>query len=255
MFTPKVLFVNIDFLKEVELIYQFLFKKELNWEEDILAFHPRLEKVYLLKSKASKISFIKNYLADFRKKEGEKNERQKKLYRRKWKRIEKKALNDLSELIELDWPKSRGRIKAMLSVNPICPRFLEDWSFTIFYKLNTKKAKEVILHESCHFLYFEKWKRVFPKHQKKDLEVPSLGWHLSEIIASILLNDYRIQKILKKKVEFYEEHKQIRIKGVSAPRYFSELYREYQLDQRSFTDFIKQAYTEIKKQKRLFLKN
>jgi len=111
------------------------------------------------------------------------------------------------------------------------------------------------LHESCHFLYFEKWKQIFPKHWKKTFEAPCIEWHLSEIIAPILLNNLRMQKILKKKVEFYKEHERIKIKKVSAPQYFSGLYEECRSNQRSFADFIRQSYAEIKKHEKLFLKD
>jgi len=244
----------MDFLTEVELIYQFLFEKELGWRKDILAFHPRLQKVYSLKNKSSRTDIIKNYLTDFRKKEGGRLKEQKKLYRREWKKIEKKAFNVLSESIETDWPKSRNKIKAMVSVNPICPRFLDDWSFSIFYKLDAQKAKEVILHESCHFLYFEKWKEIFPGTKRRTLECPYVEWHLSEILALIILNDQRIQKLLKHKADFYKEHQNLTINGTTLPKYFSLLYKKYTDKNYSFEQFLKKAYSEIKKHRIIFSK-
>lgn len=85
---------------------------------------------------------------------------------------------------------------------------------------------EVIMHECCHFLYFEKWKQLFPNINSKKFESPYLEWHLSEILAPIILNDARIQKLLKRKADFYMEHKRIKIGNKTVPKYFNDLYKK-----------------------------
>jgi hypothetical protein len=138
----------------------------------------------------------------------------------------------------------------MISINPICPRFLNNWSFSIFF--NYKKisdAMEVIMHECCHFLYFEKWKKMYPEMNNKKFESPYLEWHLSEIIAPIILNDKRIQKLLKKKAVFYPEHEKMKIKRKNVPEFFTNLYNKREKD---FNDFLKKTYDIVKKNKQVF---
>lgn len=246
---PKVKFTNISLSKEVDWIHGFLFQNEWGWGKYIIRKHPKLKKVFSFKTEAEQIKFLRNYTIQFKKDNQKLIEKNKIKYQREWQKIEKDFFILLSEIMQIDWPKNRKIIKSMISVNPICPRFLNNWSFSIFY--NYKKmshAMEVIMHESCHFLYFEKWKKLYPKVNNKKFESPHIEWHLSELIAPIILNDQRIKKILKQKAVFYEEHKKIKINNKTAPEYFTELYNK----SKNFEQFLDKSYKAIKKNKKLF---
>ncbi|MEA2088685.1 MAG: hypothetical protein U9O55_02505, partial [Patescibacteria group bacterium] len=222
---PKVKFTHISLSKEVDWIHGFLFQNEWGWGKYIIRKHPKIKKVFSFKTEAEQIKFLRNYTIQFKKDNQKLIEKNKIKYQREWQKIEKDFFILLSRIMQIDWPKNRKIIKSMISVNPICPRFLNNWSFSIFY--NYKKmshAMEVIMHESCHFLYFEKWKKLYPKVNNKKFESPHIEWHLSELIAPIILNDQRIKKILKLKAVFYEEHKKIKINNKTAPEYFTEFY-------------------------------
>lgn len=246
---PKVRFTHISLSKEVDLIHGFLFQNEWGWGKYIIKIHPKINKVFSFKTEAEQIKFLRNYTVQFKKDNQKLIEKNKIKYQREWQKIEKDFFIILSEIMQIDWPKNKKIIKSMISVNPICPRFLNDWSFSIFY--NYKKMShtmEVIMHESCHFLYFEKWKKLYPKVNNKKFESPHIEWHLSELIAPIILNDQRIKKILKQKANFYEEHKKIKIYNKTAPEYFSELYNT----SKNFEQFLDKSYTAIKINKKLF---
>ncbi|MDP4038730.1 MAG: hypothetical protein Q8P54_02060 [bacterium] len=246
---PKIKFTNIPLSKEADWIHGFLFQDSWGWGKYIIKKHPKIKKVFSLKTEAEQIKFLKRYINEFRKDNQKTIEINKEKYQRQWRKIERECFEKLSEIIEIDWPKNKKVITAMISINPICPRFLNDWSFSIFY--NYKKlahAKEVIMHESCHFLYFEKWKKLYPQTNHKKFDSPYLEWHLSEIIAPIILNDKRIQKLLKQKAVFYPEHQKLRIKGKSVPEYFTDLYKK----NKKFNIFLDKAYKTIKANKKLF---
>lgn len=246
---PKVKFTHISLSKEVDWMHGFLFQNEWGWGKYIIRKHPKIKKVFSFKTEAEQIKFLRNYTIQFKKDNQKLIEKNKIKYQREWQKIEKDFFILLSEIMQIDWPKNRKIIKSMISINPICPRFLNDWSFSIFY--NYKKmshAMEVIMHESCHFLYFEKWKKLYPKVNNKKFESPHIEWHLSELIAPIILNDQRIKKILKQKAVFYEEHKKIKINNKTAPEYFTELYNK----SKNFEQFLDKSYKAIKKNKKLF---
>lgn len=59
------------------------------------------------------------------------------------------------------------------------------------------KMKAVSLHEILHFIYFEKWKQIFPQTNEKEFECPGLVWELSEMVPPIVLSDERMQKIFR----------------------------------------------------------
>lgn len=251
---PKVKFTDIPLSKEVDWIHGFLFQNEWGWGKYIIKKHPKIKRVFSLKTEVEQVKFLKKYIIELRKDKQKVIEKNKEKYQKEWRKIEKEYFEILSKIIQIDWPKNKKTIKAMVSVNPICPRFLKDWSFSIFY--NYKKishAIEVIMHESCHFLYFEKWKEFFPDSKTKTFDYPYIEWHLSEIIAPIILNDRRIQKYLKHRAVFYEEHNKIKINGIPANKYFSNLYFLYLKNNKSFEDFIKETHKIIKKNKDLFL--
>jgi len=253
MNTPKVKFTDTPLSKEIDWMYGFLFQNEWGWGKYIIKKHPQIKGVFSLKSETEQIKFLKRYVVEFRKENKKVIEDRKVEYQKEWQKIEKDFFIIISEILQINWPKDRKIIKAMISINPICPRFLNDWSFSIFY--NYKKvshAIEVIMHESCHFLYFEKWKKVYPKMNPKKFESPYIEWHLSEIIAPIILNDNRIQKLLKQKAVFYKEHQKIKIKGKSVPTYFTGLYEKYKKENKEFSVFLNEAYEVVKANKKLF---
>lgn len=249
---PKVKFTNIPLSKEVDWMHGFLFQNKWGWGKHIIKKHPKIKRVFSCKTEAEQVKFLKEYIVGFRKENQELIKKNKIKYQKEWKIIEKDFFIILSEIMQIDWPQNKKTIKAMVSINPICPRFLNDWSFSIFY--NYKKishAIEVIMHECCHFLYFKKWQEIFQKSNLKIFESPHVEWHLSEIIAPIILNDSRIQKLLKQKAVFYTEHEKIKIGDKTAPRYFTNLYNKV-VKKDNFAEFLKQSYQAIKENKELF---
>lgn len=254
MSLPKVKFIDIPLSKEVDWVYGFLFQNRWGWGKYIIKKHPKIKRVFTFKTELEQVKFLKDYIVKFRKENQKLIEKNKIKYQIEWQKIEKDFFIILSEIIQIGWPKNRKTIKAVISVNPICPRFLKNWSFSIFYNYKRiSHAMEVIMHECCHFLYFEKWKQLYPKANNKKFESPYLEWHLSEILAPIILNDIRIQRLLKHKAVFYTEHEKIKIGGKSTPRYFTDLYNK---DVRSdnFEEFLKESYRMIKKNSKLFRK-
>lgn len=248
----KVKFTNMPLSKEVDWIHGFLFQNKWGWGKYIIKKYPKIKKVFSFKDETKQVKFLKDYIIKFKKENYKLIEKNKIKYQTEWQKIEKDFFTVLSEIIQTKWPKNKKLIKAMISINPICPRFLKNWSFSIFY--NYKKisyALEVIMHESCHFLYFEKWKKLYPKVNNKKFESPHLEWHLSEILAPIILNDIRIQKLLKRKADFYTEHKKIKIRNIIAPKYFNSLYKKI-IKNKNFDEFLKKSYFIIKKNKQLF---
>jgi hypothetical protein len=251
---PKVKFTNSPRDREADLIYHFLFEVRWGWESHITKKHPEIKEVFSFKSEEERVDFLEKYIADFNKENKELIKKNKEEYRRQWRKIEEEFLIELANIMQTDWPKNRTDIKAMISINPICPRFLDEWSFTIFY--NYQKityAMETIMHEICHFLYFEKWKQLYPQMDPEKFESPYIEWHLSEIMAPVILSDKRIQKLLKQKPYFYNEHRKIIIENKDAPQYFIELYEKHKEKEEDFGKFLQDAYRVIQKNKSLFL--
>lgn len=237
---------------ELGLFYFFLFEYTWGWGANIIKNHPDLGPVKNIKREAERKAFIKKYVLDYRRKNRKRLLAQLRKDETVWKKVEDKYMNILPQIMEITWPEEKEKIRAMISIIPICPRFLDDWSFAIFGGWQSEGMIEVIMHEICHFLYFKKWKEVFPDADRKTFDNPYLEWHLSEILAPVILGDKRVQKILLKKPDFYREHKRIKIGNKSAPAFFKNIYQKHLERGTSFENFLKEAYREIKKHKELF---
>lgn len=251
---PKVKFSNIPLQMEVGLIRHFLFDA-WGWGSRITKLYPELKKAIKIKDNKKRDEFIFNFLNNYRihKKKTIKNNLNK--YKFFWNKIEKDYFLALSEIIGTKYPVDKKYINAYLSLNPICPRFLDTWSFSLFYNYkDLRRMKETIMHECCHFLYFKKWKELFPKAKRRTFDSPYIEWHLSEIAAPIVLNDSRLQKILKQSAHFYLEHEAIKIGNKTAPQYFTEIYQRTINKKNGFELFLRESYKEIKKYRKFFKK-
>lgn len=254
MSTPKVTFTQMPIEMEVEMLYEFLFHGFGGWNKYILWKHKDLKNAYQFKAEADQRQYIHDYIVRYRKENKEEIKRKQKEFSQAWKKVEKKYFQTIQEIMDISWPNEDKNVYALLSINPINPRFLEQWDFSLFYdQQNLLRVFEIIMHECCHFLYFHKWIEVFPKANKKTFDAPYIEWFLSELAAPIILNDPRMQKILKKRAQFYPEHRRIKIGVLSAPTYFNQIYKLYQEKEDGFTLFLKHAYKDIKKHKKIFV--
>lgn len=251
---PKVKFDQIPIKLETEWLHGFLFKNTWSWDKRILKVHPGLRKAKSLKEEKDQIKFVQNYILEYREKNKDKISTSIKRHEKGWQKIEAEYFQTLSKIIDTPWPKERKEIQAYVSINPICPRFLKDWSFSFDYDISLPIGREIVMHETCHFLYFKKWKEVFPKAKARTFEHPYIEWHLSEIMAPIILNDPRINKILKCKAGFYKEHEKLKYEGERIVETLNKMYKKHAKTDESFAEFLKDAYSLVKRAKEIFPK-
>jgi hypothetical protein len=244
-----VKFINITIKNEVENIYHFIFNFG-SWSKYVFKKHPALKKALDFHAKKDRVNYIKKYASGYWLKNQKIIEKSRRKYEKDWRKVERKFFNELESIIGTKFPKNK-KISAYISINPICPRFLNKWSFNIFNKFDTRRSREIIMHECCHFLYFKKWKEMFPKAKEKNFDAPHLIWHLSELASPIILNDPKIKKYLNIKAGFYEEHEAVRIGQKTAPQYFAEIYKK----SHNLENFIKIAFKIINKHRNLFFLN
>ena len=162
-----------------------------------------------------------------------------------WRQMEGEMLPLIARVLEVDWPESAPQILALTSINPICPRFLNHLAFFLSYSIPHEQSAAVITHEISHFLYFAKWKQVFPKAKPHTFDNPYVEWNLSEILAPIILNDSRIQKILNIPQHLYVEHRKYAIADKPMFNHFTDHYNQHRVNKSTLADFLKTAYNDI----------
>ncbi len=110
-----------------------------------------------------------------------------------------------------------------------------------------KDSSRTIAHEISHFLYFKKFKDVSPNIKKGNYESPHKEWILSEIVTPIILNDPRMIKIIGSPEGFYKEHRELKIDGQLLTELIQELYDDFAIKEKNFSEFIKKSMEVIEK--------
>lgn len=106
----------------------------------------------------------------------------------------------ISRQLDHTWSET-DTITIVPATSPIFPRFLNMQKFFVPYFWQKDHIFRIIAHEMVHILYFEKIQQALGK--KIDTEYPSDDWLISEIIAPYLVNQPRMQEIVKVSDEFF----------------------------------------------------
>jgi hypothetical protein len=242
---PKITFKIKPLNRYVDVLYYFLNPRggSWDWSKGILREYPVLQKkLDFLNDYNKKNEVIYEFFKEVEIKEKANLNLKRKRFEESWNKINDRALKTLSEIVEKDWPKRDKIINAYVTLNPICPRWIKQRTFDLFYKFNMQKMKAVSLHELLHFIYFEKWKEIFPKTNEKEFEGPGLVWELSEMVPPIILSDKRMQKILRHTPSVYNEYKTLKIKNKPILEYLQKFYD----NRRDFEDFLTTSWRFIK---------
>jgi len=243
---PRVEFSVAPLDKIFYLIHHFLnpAKGDWDWSNAIYKNYPALKsKLQNVKDKKKRKEIEYRFFTEVFKKERIELEKRAKIFQREWNKINDKVMLTLSKIVEQEWPNKDKKIFARISLNPICPRYIKQRTFDLFYKQKPKYMKSVAIHEILHFIYFEKWKNVFPKTEEKEFDVPYLVWQLSEMVPEIILNDKRVQNIFKYKFDSYKEYKNFKLNGKPLLSYLQDFYD----NRKDFADFLKKSWKFVKK--------
>lgn len=243
---PKVKFRIIPFKEMVDLIYCFLTPSKEGWDWSNIVYwgHPKLKtRLKGVKDKKKRKEIIDKFFKDQFKKETSRIRKKIKFFQKEWEKINDQVMLVLSELVEQDWGKQTKEISARVSLNPICPRFIKERTFDVYYKDTARRMKSTAIHEILHFIYFEKWKKVFPKIKEREFDSPYLVWKLSEMVPGIVLNDKKIQKIFTYRFFSYKEFQTIQLKGRPLLSSLQKFYDE----RRNFEDFLRKSWAFVKK--------
>jgi len=238
---PKVIFKQMPLGLETEMILSFLDKE---WGFKLTEKYPQFLEIKNTKSEKEKKKVIKNKIVKIRQELGLKMDDGLLLIKNNWQKIEKETLEKLSEIIQTDYPKKD--ITAYISINPMCPRFLDDWAFSV--PPDHKNPNKTITHEISHFLFFKKLKEEFPEIERGKYESPHKEWVLSEMLAVIILCDGRMLKALNipKYYGYYPKHQELKINGELLSKSLENLYDYMVIKKKDFTEFIKKSLKLLK---------
>jgi len=243
---PRSRFEIIDIDREAELFYSFM--KRGRWSHVFDKVYPELRIIQKeCKDKDECIEKYKEFLQNLRGTNKEKISTAKEEIELEWNKVSVDFLEALSEHFETEWPKDKPEIVGYVTSMPVFPRFLDEYKFCVGYK-NIADSIETSAHEILHFLWFKKWKEVFPEMERKEYESPRLAWRLSEIMDPIILQcNHKIKELIKPKRWGYSSFKDIKIGNVGMTDYFKKIYLDSIASGDNFETTLKKLWEEAQK--------
>ena len=142
-----------------------------------------------------------------------------------WEKYNNDFMESLSKVLNISWTKELEKITVKVGKIPVYPREIDKHCFYIG-EMDEKIFLETIMHECCHFLYFEKWKELFQKWEITEFNSPHIIWHLSEIAIDPILNNLEIQKVYKYKFKAYKNFYDIEIHGKNLMKTINDIYNQ-----------------------------
>ena len=100
----------------------------------------------------------------------------------------------LTDAFELDTRTIFNDLVGNISLNPVCPRFLKERYFDVFYKNSERGCLGMSIHEVIHYIWFYVWNNHFGDSYS-EYDTPSLKWILSEMVVESIMDDERLASV------------------------------------------------------------
>ncbi len=244
---PKIKFELADIESTVRMINRFVVTASTGtgWGKIILKEYPELNNLIEKSEKEKKEEIINFFLSNKFRELKPKLEEARENFQASWDKNNSDFMKALAEINEIEWPEEYSVIMARITLNPICPRYLKQRMFDVYYKFSVNKMREIALHEISHFIFFEKWKSIFPNYDERDFESPQLIWKLSEMMPFVVLGHEKIQKIFKHEPNIYKKWHETKINKVCILECLKRIYDSSS----NFEDFVKKAYLFVTEHK------
>jgi len=160
-----------------------------------------------------------------------------------WAEVENQAIETLCRIMGYD-SSNVPSAKAVVGSITIYPRDIKTCTFFTCYYQDVFDATTTILHEYTHFLYFDKWKTLFPQDLPDAYGGPGAIWQLSEILAGVINSDEQILNILPDADNQYFSFNGKTYCNIPMPEtnysiqgYFKKLYLEHK-NKTTFEEFL-----------------
>lgn len=149
-------------------------------------------------------------------------------------------MRDLEDKLDIKW--NCNEITCRIGLLPVCPRDILGKNFDINYGSSEEKIIAVGIHELCHFLYFEKWKQIYPNYTEEEFDTPHIAWYLSEAMIDPLINNDTFKKYTSDDLSAYTVFYETFIEDKSIIDILRDYVNHYPID-----EAIKKGYEMFQK--------
>jgi len=191
---PKIIFKKMSLEDNIEIIKWAYYEedKTLDVHNYVIEYFEELKNISN-ESKEETDKLISNIIEkEYYKYEDDINKEIIK-YQNIWDEYNDLYISELSKYLNISWDKD---IICNIGMIPIFPRDIDNNTFSISINLDKDKLIEVCAHEVCHFLWFKKFREIYPNIQNKEYNSPYLPWKYSEIVVDPIINSKNIKNII-----------------------------------------------------------
>ena len=125
-------------------------------------------------------------------------------YNKIWDKYNDKYFEALSKYLNANFRSDLEEIVAYVGLLPVFPRYLDSCSFAINVGVSERDVISTCAHETCHFMWFNKWKDLYPDCTRREYDSPYIPWHYSEMVVDPILNSKEIQEVINVKCPCYD---------------------------------------------------
>ena len=192
----NIIYKNPGYAHSMDSISLFLTGDETSfWSAPIFHFYPQLDKHTLMSLNGSdKQKYLNDVFGDIYEDLREEIDRKVICYNAYFQNHKSQIEEALSEAFDLDAGSIFNDLTSNVTLNPICPRFLKERYFDVFYMSSEKGALGLSLHEVIHYFWFYVWNSHFGDNYD-EYETPSLKWILSEVVVETIMSDERLSSL------------------------------------------------------------
>lgn len=118
-------------------------------------------------------------------------------YNNLWNAYNDKYFEMLYKFLGVTFPQNIKQIDASVGLIPVCPINLDSFSFCVSTDANEWTLIETAAHETLHFLWFLKWKSMYPLTPRNHFKPPYIEWKYSEMVTDPILNNKPFNELFK----------------------------------------------------------
>lgn len=120
-------------------------------------------------------------------------------YQTLWNSISEYYFNEIFDYLSVD--DYQETLTIYIGLLPIAPRDINNREIYINIGMKKDRFLNIITHEVLHFIWFDKFKKLYPNIQDSEFIAPHISWIYSELITPIILNRDSIVKLTLSKEE------------------------------------------------------
>ena len=240
---------NLSNVKDnTDSIFQFLNNEQdlNNWFASTIIDELGVDKgKYILLSKKEKYDYIYKKVVTIYNKEIDKLNSIIKIFQNKWDEYNNEINQIFSEIFDIQFSDEKECV-VNVTLNPVCPRYLDSKSFDVNYKVDNILG--ICIHELLHFYWFDYWDKNLYKLKPNEKETPSTTWEFSEIAIDQLVNCTPLKKYFNRTDVAYDYFYDIECNGGKLVMVLRDMFNKLGLKEFMLQGLQLLNSDEIKKQ-------